>query len=301
MLTIETSYEEKINLKEGILYPFECHIQKGLGKGILANAHYHYYIELLYCISGKAQVFISGKSYDFYVGDMVLINSREVHSVYKTSEDEVEYIVVKFDPNVLYSTSITVFETKYVFPFTLNKSTHQKVFTNNEIKDTYIPGLLHGIFIEYNNKNYGFELAIRNNIGGVFLLILRNWYDKGLDLNINTNIKENTLKKLQGIFDYVDKNYMSDISAESVASNCNMSYSYFSRFFKASVGKAFSQYLNYVRITEAEKLLLCTNLNITEIGMEIGYTSSSYFIQQFKHYKNISPKQFKIKFNLYDN
>ncbi|MGH4051116.1 MAG: AraC family transcriptional regulator [Clostridium sp.] len=297
---METFYEEKTSLNEGILYPFECHIQKGLGRGTLANAHYHYYIELLYCVSGKAQVFIAGKSYDFYVGDMVLINSREVHSVYKTSEDTVEYIVVKFDPNVLYSTSITVFETKYVFPFTLNKSTHQKVFTKDEIKDTDIPRLLNGIFIEYNKKKYGFEMAIRNNIGGVFLLILRIWYDKGLDLNINTNINENTLKKLQFIFDFVDKNYMFGISAESVASTCNMSYSYFSRLFKASVGKSFSKYINYVRITEAEKLLLSSNLNITEIAMEIGFTSSSYFIQQFKHYKNISPKQFKIKFNLYD-
>lgn len=241
---METYYEEKTNLKEGILYPFECHIQKSLGKGTLANAHYHYYIELLYCISGKAQVFIAGKSYDFYLGDIVLINSREVHSVYKTSDDDVEYIVVKFDPNVLYSTSITVFESKYVFPFTLNKSTHQKVFTNNEIKDTTIPQLINEIFKEYINKDYGYELAIRNNIGGVFLLILRNWYDKRLDLNINTTINENILKKLQNIFDYVDKNYMSDISTASVASVCNMSYSYFSRFFKASVGKAFSKYLN---------------------------------------------------------
>ena len=295
---MEPFYEEHTNLNEGILYPFECHIQKGLGKVTVANAHYHYYIELLYCISGKAQVFIAGKSYNFYVGDMVLINSREVHSVYNTSEDIIEYIVVKFDPNVLYSTSIAVFETKYVLPFTLNKSTHQKVFTNDEIKATYIPRLINEIFNEYTKKTYGFELAIRNNIGGVFLLILRNWHDKGLDLNINTNINENTLKKLQKIFDYVDKNYMFDISAESVASAFNMSYSYFSRFFKASVGKSFSNYLNYVRITEAEKLLLSTNLNITEIAMEIGFTSSSYFIQQFKHYKNLSPKQFKKKFNI---
>jgi len=297
---METFYEEKTILNEGILYPFECHVQKALGKCTLANAHYHHYIELLYCLSGKAQVFISGKSYDFCEGDMVLINSREVHSVYNTTEDAIEYIVVKFDPNVLYSTSITVFETKYVFPFTLNKSTHQKVFTSDEIKDTDIPRLLNGIFIEYTNKNYGFEMAVRNNIGGVFLLILRNWYDKGLDLNINTNINENSLKKLQLIFDYVDKNYMFPISSESVASTCNMSYSYFSRFFKASVGKSFNKYLNYVRITEAEKLLLSTDLNITDIAMEIGFTSSSYFIQQFKHYKNLSPKQFKIKFDLND-
>ena len=294
---METFYEET-NLNEGILYPFQCHVEKGFGKSTVANAHYHYYIELLYCISGSAQVFISDKNYNFDIGDMVLINSREVHSIYSTSEDVIEYIVVKFDPNVLYSTSITVFESKYVFPFTLNKSTHQKVFTKAEIKDTSIPHLINEIIMEYTKKTYGFELAIRNSIGGVFLLILRNWYDKGLDLNINTNINENTLKKLQKIFDYIDKNYMFDISAESVASTCNMSYSYFSRFFKASVGKAFSQYLNYVRITEAEKLLLSSNINITEIAMEIGFTSSSYFIKQFKEYKNLSPKQFKKKFNL---
>lgn len=295
---METSYEEQTYLNEGILYPFECHVQKGLGKVNLVNAHWHYYIELLYCISGKAQVFISGKNNNFAVGDMVLINSREVHSVYSTSDDVIEYIVLKFDPNVLYSTSITVFESKYVFPFTINKSTHQKVFIKEELKETYIPELLNEIVIEYNKKAYGFELAIRNNIGNVFLWILRNWHERGLDLNIGVNINDQSYKKLQRIFEYVDKNYMNDISAESVSSSCNMSYSYFSRFFKANVGKSFSNYLNYVRITEAEKLLLSTSLNITEIAMEIGFTSSSYFIKQFKDYKNISPKQYKQIFKL---
>lgn len=298
---METFYEEQTYLDEGILYPFECHLQKSLGKVLIAEAHWHYYIELLYCLSGKAQVFISGKSYNFNIGDLVLINSREVHSVYSTSADAIEYIVVKFDPNVLYSTSITVFESKYVFPFTLTNSTHQKVFTNDELKDTYIPHLINEIDKEYTKKTYGFELAIRNNIGNVFLWILRNWFERGLDLNIETNISESSLKKLQFIFDYVDKNYMNEISAESVAITCNMSYSYFSRFFKATVGKAFSNYLNYVRITEAEKLLLSSNLNITEIALEVGFTSSSYFIKQFKDSKNLSPKQFRKKFNLNDN
>ncbi|MGV8982012.1 AraC family transcriptional regulator [Clostridium sp.] len=295
---METSYEEQTYLNEGILYPFECHVQKDIGKVNLVNAHWHYYIELLYCISGKAQVFISGKNNNFAAGDMVLINSREVHSVYSISDDIIEYIVLKFDPNVLYSTSITVFESKYVFPFTINKSTHQKVFIKDELKETCIPEFLNEIVIEYNKKAYGFELAIRNNIGNVFLWILRNWHERGLDLNIGVNINDLSYKKLQRIFEYVDENYMNDISAESVSSTCNMSYSYFSRFFKATVGKSFSNYLNYVRITEGEKLLLSTSLNITEIAMEIGFTSSSYFIKQFKDYKNISPKQYKQLYKL---
>ncbi|MFR2464209.1 MAG: helix-turn-helix transcriptional regulator [Clostridia bacterium] len=57
--------------------------------------------------------------------------------------------------------------------------------------------------------------------------------------------------------------------------------------------KTFREYLNFVRISEAEKLLLNTDLNITEIAMEVGFSSSSYFIEQFKQLKSISPKRFR--------
>ena len=62
------------------------------------------------------------------------------------------------------------------------------------------------------------------------------------------------------------------------------------------MGKTFTEYLNYVRITEAEKLLLSTEMNITEVAAETGFSDSSYFIKQFRHFKNVSPKQFKKKF-----
>ena len=293
---MENIYEEKFDFGEEIIYPVQCHVQRANGRVMMVNAHWHYYIELLFCLTGEAQVFISGKNYKFEVGDMVLVNSREVHSVHSMTDGALEYVVVKFDPDVLYSTSMSVFESKYVFPFTLSNLIHQKVFSNAELKDTDLPRLINEMAKEYANKDYGFELAVRNNIGNVFLWILRTWYERGLDLNVGSNINENSLKKLQRIFEYVDKNYMNDISAESVAEACKMSYSYFSRFFKAAVGKSFSNYLNYVRITEAEKLLLSTNMNVTEIGLEIGFTSSSYFIKQFKDYKNLSPHQFKKKF-----
>lgn len=293
---MEAYYEESIPLREGIHYPFECHSQKAYEKGQMVDAHWHYYIELLYCLAGSAEVLFSGSKYKFGVGDLVLINSREIHSVYSTADEGIEYIVLKFDPNMLYSTSNSVFEAKYVFPFTLSQATHQKVFTCNELKNTLIPELVQATLSEYENKRYGHELAIRTHIGTLFLWILRNWYERGLDLNINALSDETTLKKLQWIFDYVDKNYMSDITAATVAKACNMSYSYFSRFFKASVGQSFTNYLNYVRISEAERRLISSQLNITEVAMESGFTSSSYFAAQFKKHKNISPKQFKMRF-----
>jgi AraC family transcriptional regulator, melibiose operon regulatory protein len=278
-----------------IQYPFSCHYQESRGKEIMANAHWHYYIEMLYSLSGRARVILGGVNYIFNKGDMVLINAREVHSVFSDYDEGASYIVVKFDPEVLYTTTRTVFESKYVLPFTMAKTSHQKVFTEEEIKDTYIPLLVKEMLQEYQNKNYGFELAIRTHICRIFLWVLRNWQNKGLNLDASYTLKENEIKMLQKVFDYLDENYQYDITAESVAKMCNMSYSYFSRHFKAIIGKTFTEYLNYIRITEAEKFLLTTDMNITEVALKTGFSDSSYFIKQFRHFKNVSPKQFQKK------
>jgi len=293
---MEQAVQEGPILNEGILYPFSISIQQSFGKRRMVMAHWHNYIELLYCTSGKAKIFISGAGYDIAEGDMILINSKEVHSAFANTEGMTEYICIKIDPNILYSTSTNIFESKYVLPFTLSGATHQKLFYRNELKDTYVPELIYKILEESTTKKYGYELAIRNNIGNIFLWILRNWHEKGFVLNINNVLNKDTTKKLQKIFDFVENHYMEDISAKSVASEFNMSYSYFSRLFKKSVGKTFTSYLNYVRISQAEKLLISTDLTVTEIAMETGFSSTSYFIQQFKNYRAISPKQFKTRF-----
>jgi YesN/AraC family two-component response regulator len=102
--------------------------------------------------------------------------------------------------------------------------------------------------------------------------------------------------RLQIVFDYIENNYQNDITSLDMANLIHLSYSYFSRLFKKIMKRSFSDYLNYVRILKAEKLLTTSDLNITEIAMAVGFTTSSYFIQQFKQYKEISPKQFQLKY-----
>ncbi|MEI6132091.1 MAG: AraC family transcriptional regulator [Bacillota bacterium] len=287
---LHDAYEEEKHFEFGVAYPFQSHITTNSGIGVMAEAHLHSYIEILFGLSGNADIYLNGRRYDFNVGDMLVINSKEVHSVVsKSTESLTSYIVVKFDPEVLYNTSATVFESKYVLPFILSQSTHQKLFLQYEIKDTFIPQLLEEIRLEFECKNYGFELAIRTNICRIFLWILRDWNSKGFDLNINYALNKSSIDRLQKVFDYVEANYATDISIAHMASLCNVSYSYFSRFFKDIMKKNFSEYLNYVRITASESLLTSTDLSITDIALNVGYSTSSYFIKQFRLFKNISP------------
>ena len=287
--------EEKITI-DGIPYNIFCHLQTFNGPGIVVTAHYHDYIELLYGLSGHFDAHLNDGIHQFGPGDLVLINSGEVHQIETSSEKGGHYYVVRFEPEVIYTISQNILEMRYVLPFTLNNYNHQKVFEHNIIDDTIIPEMIENIMKEFDDKKYGYELAIKAYICRVFLWILRYWKRSGTKLYNLYNMDLAMLEKLQKALSYVAKHYSEDIKVTEIAKMCNVSYSYFSRNFNRIMNTSFSDYLNYVRISEAEKLLITTNLNITEIAMKVGFSSSSYFIKQFKDHKKMSPKKYKKTF-----
>ncbi|MEA4889318.1 MAG: AraC family transcriptional regulator [Clostridiaceae bacterium] len=292
----EPYYEDQKPADGRPYYPFHCHLQSYLETPLMCAAHWHYAIEILYATRGSATVFLNGQAYTFKKGDMILINARDVHAIW--GEPKTQYVCIKFDPEILYTASRSIFESRYVLPFTMAKESPQKLFPEEEIGDTPLPGLIVEALREFAAQAYGFDLAVRTNICRIFLWVLRSWQSKGLKAEPGYSLKEKDMERLQAVFDCLDQRYMQNLTAEAMARQCNMSYSYFSRYFKSAIGKSFTAYLNYVRITEAEKLLLSTDKTVTEIAMETGFSSASYFISQFRLLKKVSPRQYRQKLAL---
>lgn len=286
--------EEKQTYIDGLPCEYLCHIENIKGIKTVFPAHYHYYIELLYGISGEFQVLLDGRYHCFGGGDMVLINSREVHQIDSNSEKGGEYIVVRFLPELIYnSMSSNYFQLRYMVPFITKNTFNQKVIRGKDIKEAHISELFHEIVEETSREKYGYELAVRNHIGSIFLWILRYWESNGEGF-YEENAKDKILRiQLQPALNYVLEQYSQDVKAEEMAKCCSMSYSYFSRSFQRIMKMNFREYLNQIRISEAEKLLVSTTLSITEIGGNVGFNTTSYFIKKFQHYKHITPKQFR--------
>ena len=285
--------EEKSYIENGLPLQFLCHLQYNK-KNHSISAHYHSYIEIIYSIEGSNEIFLNDARSTFSTGDLVLINSRDVHSI--VCGDGV-YLVLRFEPELLYGSPQSAIELKYVLPFVLNSFKHQTVFLKHELEKSVVPQRLFEIYEENKKKSYGYEIAVRTKINEIFLWFLRYWHKKNINIDLNLAAHEGAAKRLQDVFEYVSKNYGSDISAADMAELCSMSYSYFSRTFKKIMKKSFSEYLTYVRISEAEKLLITSDMNITEIAMQVGFSTTSYFIQQFKNIKLVSPKQYRKNFN----
>lgn len=290
---MDNYFIEPVFTKEGFPTSFDVDSQSYSGRVVTAEAHIHDKIEILYCLKGALVIYLNGEKNYFEQGDMVLINSNEIHKIIGDSDGKNDYIVVKIEPEMLYDSSQAIFEMKYVLPFTLKKSAYPQVFKRGVIADTDLPRLFRQIDEENRKKFFGYELAIRACVCELFLWILRYWYSLGLDLNESFDITSNHIDILKHAFEFVEQHFSENISASDTAVYCNVSYSYFSRMFKKHMGRSFTEYLNHYRVSAAESLLTTTNKNITEIALETGFSDCGYFIKVFKQQKGISPRKFK--------
>lgn len=109
--------------------------------------------------------------------------------------------------------------------------------------------------------------------------------------------KQNTIKakvnsrSIEKALKYIDSNYKNHISLMDVSKHIYLSHEYFSRLFKEEVGENFSTYLTIYRIKKAKELIKNTDMKISQIALEVGYSNAGYFSKNYKKYTGISPEE----------
>ena len=100
-------------------------------------------------------------------------------------------------------------------------------------------------------------------------------------------------QKLEGILSYIHEHYSEPLHSAQVAQQFFFSKEYFCRFFKKYTGVTFSQYLAKYRVLQAEQLLSLTSKKISEIAQETGFADEGSFIQHFRKYYGLTPRNYR--------
>ena len=282
-------YREERVPRGSILYTYDCSVQRTYGRAPVVEPHIHEYFEILYCQIGAYTLLLNEKPYDLYPGDMALIDPMEIHGTRAQGPELNQYLVIKFVPEVLYSTEQLVFELKYFMPYIKGSTSHQKVFSAEQTKAASVGDMLQEIVDEFLRRDFGYEIALRANISRLFLWILRRWHENRREAVPD----EAAVSALNRALEFVDENYTQPIGMADAARHCQMPYATFSRFFSRYLGRGFAEYLLLTRLKKAAMLLAETGQSITDIAMETGFSTTSYFIQRFREYQGMTPKRFR--------
>ncbi len=167
----------------------------------------------------------------------------------------------------------------------------------SEKEHPQVLNILKTIIDEMENTQPHYHHIVRQLFGALFLLLLRTYSGE----KKNNAYVNNQLGCIAPAVAYIAENYMEEISIEKLSNLCYVSMSHFRRLFKQALGWSPLDYIQIVRIDRACVLLYNCDYSVTDIGLQVGYTSSSSFTRQFRRIHGISPSQWRQKFRSEEN
>ena len=243
--------------------------------------HYHDELEFLAVYEGEFGCTVYDKEYVARAGDVIFINSRVPHSTRNITPTRVG--LVQFKESDFIDTEITKV-IKYSMRFHSQVASPIKMFRLSELFEA-----LNLILREVSEKKNSYEIFARSGVYRVLGILYREGVLSDSERIYNTR----EIQKVLPILSYINNYYQENLTLDSVSSKLGFDQSYFCRIFKTATGATFTEYLNFVRICKAEKMLLKTRDSILEISEAVGFSSVSYFNRIFKKYRNCSPRTYR--------
>lgn len=271
---------------DGYSHPFYIERNKVDNSFNMPIYHHHNVFEIYYLLEGRRNYFIQNRTYAVMKGDIVLINVQDIHRTMDSNNTPHERILIYFNKDFI-SSIINDEKDIALLDCFMGKN---KVIRLNVSEQAFVETLLFRMLDENEKKPEGYLTYQRVLLTELLLFINRHIkrYDK-------QSIGTNSLlqKKMSEVAIYLTENYRSRISLKQVAERFFITPCHLSRSFKKATGFSFIEYVNSIRVKEAQKLLKKTNSSVMRIAELTGFDSQTHFGRVFKNLTGMSPLQYR--------
>jgi AraC-like DNA-binding protein len=102
-----------------------------------------------------------------------------------------------------------------------------------------------------------------------------------------------TDKRIDRVVRWIHEHLTQNLSIEAAADQVHVSPAAFSRFFRRSLGKTFTEYVNDLRCTEAAIQLRRSDKPVAAIAQDCGFATLSHFNKQFLQRYHQTPRNYR--------
>lgn len=279
---------EKAYIKDSY-FPIQVSYKHYAHLGNIFNSHWHEALEILYFTKGYASIECAGNTFTVKPGDIVIINSNELHSGQNIGED-ISYYCIDMGTSLLQSGGMDLCEVKYIEPISKNIIMFKNKMSGNIEAEKFIETIIY----EFETKMPGYELSVKGSVYNLITILLRS-HIRNILTPKECDIRQKNFDKLKNALIYIENNFANQLNLDILADECGFSLYHFCHEFKKVTGKSPGEYITGYRMAKAETLLVNSDMNITEIALATGFNDSNYFSRMFKKYKKDSPSAYRKK------
>ena len=246
-------------------------------KGYYFTPHWHEYIEMHYVRSGSTVIHCGQKRFTPSAGELVVVNSNELHSGALESAFTDVYVLI-FD---------------YSF-FAKNSLEDYVIFRHLIPRDEIIGQLFEDIFREDGWREPGYMMAIKGRLYELIVYLLRHYATRRLTSKENAR-RNRDLMRLNTVLKYIEKNFSQPITPNDLASLINLSEYRFCHLFKEVMNQSPAAYVNEIRLKRARRLLAESDMSVAEVAAYVGFNDYNNFGRQFRRLYGCSPSELRKK------
>ena len=114
-------------------------------------------------------------------------------------------------------------------------------------------------------------------------------------------IQWSNMPQIADVLDYINENYERELRVQELADICSMSETYFRKIFREYINMSPMDYVNLIRVQKACELMKKSNDSMEMVACKCGFITTSTFNRNFKKFLDISPYQWKIHSENYEN
>ncbi|GAB1156848.1 AraC family transcriptional regulator [Paenibacillus illinoisensis] len=248
--------------------------------------HWHDELQFVAVLQGTALFHINDQKIIVTKGNGIFINSGAMHMAEDHGgNSNCIYLCLNLTPQLAAPSDLYV---KYVHPY----------ITATNLPFLYIDGgiawgaqileVIRLIRTELVSQTPYYELKVASALLDMWTLLIKNGYALEYDASEMTRSR-----RMKDMLQWIHLNYADPIRLEDIARTGQLSRSETCRYFKQILQTTPMQYVMDYRIQKSIELLRFSGRSITEIAYEVGFNSTSYYINQFRKSMKKTPLRYK--------
>lgn len=252
--------------------------------------HWHTEFEISLITGGSANYRFGTDDYITHFDDIIIIAPNTLHSIIPFGDNIQTSDTIVFHLDLVGFSNPDLCTIKYLQPIFSGEFGVINHISSKDNGYCSIRACFDELYCIIAQKQLYYEIELKEKLMKLFRL----FYANNLIITVekaNSHIRQNKL--IADILHYIDKNYQSDLSIQSIAAKFCLSDVHFMNYFRQVTGMTCNKYIIETRLREAGRLLLETDKTVSEICFECGFRNISNFNRRFKEYYSLTPSEYK--------
>jgi len=250
--------------------------------------HRHDFFEVLYLLKGSGFHVIDSNKYEIKPPCVFFLSPGQAHKL--ELSNDIEGYIFLFTAE-FYLINHTNQNRLLEFPFFYRiKQTNPPLILRNYNDITFLESLFVKGISEVKKEN-SYSLELLRSLLDLILVSCSTLYE--VDESILTKGKGHILVKR--FFQLIEENYQNNLSVNEYADLLVITPNHLTQTVRQLTGKASNGIIREKQILEIKRLLVHTNMGVSEIANYLNFADQSYFTKIFKRATGLTPLQYRSK------